>query len=83
MRIAINRGDFEEVPEHVRKGLRVHFASRFDDVVPLLFREQKPGKSGKPRQRSRTSKAPRPPVEPNDGIRQHGAGKLHACRNCA
>ncbi|MCG6860149.1 MAG: endopeptidase La [Chromatiaceae bacterium] len=36
-----NRGDFDETPEHVRKGLRVHFASRFEDVVPLLFREQR------------------------------------------
>lgn len=34
-----NRGDFEEVPEHVRKGLKVRFASRFEDVVPRLFRE--------------------------------------------
>ncbi|AFL74797.1 endopeptidase La [Thiocystis violascens] len=33
-----NRGDFEEVPEHVRKGLKVHFASRYDDVLPLLFK---------------------------------------------
>ena len=32
-----NRGDFEEVPEHVRKGIQVHFAKTFDDVVPLLF----------------------------------------------
>jgi len=36
-----NRGDFEEVPEHIRKGLRVHFASHFGDVVPLLFRESR------------------------------------------
>jgi ATP-dependent Lon protease len=36
-----NRGDFEEVPEHVRKRLKVHFASRFDDVAPLLFRMPK------------------------------------------
>ena len=35
---ADNAGDFEEVPEHVRKGLEVHFASRFDDVWPLLFK---------------------------------------------
>jgi ATP-dependent Lon protease len=34
---ADNRSDFEEVPEHVRKGLKVHFASRYDDVLPLLF----------------------------------------------
>lgn len=32
-----NRGDFEEVPEHVSKGLKVHFASRYRDVLPLLF----------------------------------------------
>ncbi|NCA70931.1 MAG: endopeptidase La [Sphingobacteriia bacterium] len=34
---ADNRGDFEEVPEHVRKGLKVHFASRYRDLLPLLF----------------------------------------------
>jgi ATP-dependent Lon protease len=33
-----NRGEFEEVPEHVRKGLTVHFVRRFTDVVPLLFK---------------------------------------------
>ena len=32
-----NRGDFEEVPEHVRKGLDVHFARRFEDVATYLF----------------------------------------------
>ena len=35
-----NRGEYEEVPEHVRKGLKVHFVSRFQDVVPLLFAER-------------------------------------------
>lgn len=35
---ADNQGDFEEVPEHVRKGLEVHFASRFEDVLPWLFK---------------------------------------------
>jgi ATP-dependent Lon protease len=33
-----NRGEFEEVPEHVRKGLTIHFVKRFGDVVPLLFK---------------------------------------------
>ncbi len=34
-----NRGDYEEIPEHVRKGMKkVHFVSRYDDVVPVLFR---------------------------------------------
>jgi ATP-dependent Lon protease len=35
-----NRSDFEEVPEHIRKGIKVHFASVFEDVVPLLFRRK-------------------------------------------
>jgi ATP-dependent Lon protease len=33
-----NRGEYEEVPEHVRKGLTIHFVRQFADVVPLLFR---------------------------------------------
>jgi ATP-dependent Lon protease len=32
-----NRGDFEELPEYIREGLRVHFAQRYDDIVPLIF----------------------------------------------
>jgi ATP-dependent Lon protease len=39
-----NRGEFEEVPEHGRKGLKVHFVSRFDDVVPYLFGKARTGK---------------------------------------
>ncbi len=34
-----NQGDFDEVPEHIRKGLTVHFASRYEDVLPLLFKQ--------------------------------------------
>ena len=34
-----NHGDYEAVPDHVRKGLKVHFASTFDDVAQLLFRK--------------------------------------------
>jgi ATP-dependent Lon protease len=33
-----NRSDFEEVPEHIRKGIKVHFASVFEEVAQLLFR---------------------------------------------
>jgi ATP-dependent Lon protease len=33
-----NRRDFEEVPEHVRRGLNVHFVKSFDDVASLLFK---------------------------------------------
>ncbi|HHJ15078.1 MAG TPA: endopeptidase La [Gammaproteobacteria bacterium] len=32
-----NRGDYEEIPDYIREGITVHFASRFADVVPLLF----------------------------------------------
>ncbi len=35
-----NRSEFEEVPEHIRKGIKVHFASVFDDVAALLFRSK-------------------------------------------
>jgi ATP-dependent Lon protease len=41
-----NRGDFEEVPEHVRRGLTIHFVRRFAEVVPLLFKEKRAGGSG-------------------------------------
>ncbi|MET0118591.1 MAG: endopeptidase La [Sedimenticola sp.] len=34
-----NRGDYNEVPDHVTKGIKVHFASTFEDVAPLLFRK--------------------------------------------
>ncbi len=32
-----NRGDFEEIPEHIREGITVHYAESFDDVVPVVF----------------------------------------------
>nr|MDQ2697027.1 endopeptidase La [Pseudomonadota bacterium] len=32
-----NRGDFEELPEHVREGVTVHFVSHFRDVVDRVF----------------------------------------------
>jgi ATP-dependent Lon protease len=35
---ADNQGDYDEVPEHVKKGLKIHFANRFEDVAPLLFK---------------------------------------------
>lgn len=33
-----NRRDFEELPDHIREGLTVHFASHYDDVVSIVFR---------------------------------------------
>jgi ATP-dependent Lon protease len=38
-----NRGEYEEVPEHIRKGLKIHFVSRYEDLVPLLFKAQRGG----------------------------------------
>ncbi|MBK1699721.1 endopeptidase La [Thiococcus pfennigii] len=38
---ADNAGEFDEVPEHIRKGLTIHFATRFEDLVPRLFRGEK------------------------------------------
>ena len=35
---ADNRGDWEEIPEAVRKGIQVHFATTYDEVAPHLFR---------------------------------------------
>jgi ATP-dependent Lon protease len=32
-----NRGDFEELPQHVREGLEVHYARRYRDVVRHSF----------------------------------------------
>jgi ATP-dependent Lon protease len=32
-----NRGDYEEIPAHVREGFTVHFATTFADVARLLF----------------------------------------------
>jgi len=34
-----NKGDYEEIPDHVRKGLKVHFATRYGDITPLLFKK--------------------------------------------
>ncbi len=34
---ADNRGDYEEIPAHVREGFTVHFATTFTDVAKLLF----------------------------------------------
>ena len=39
-----NRSEFEEVPEHVRKGFVIHFVGRFEDVVGHLFAPEKGGK---------------------------------------
>jgi ATP-dependent Lon protease len=32
-----NRGDFEEVPDHIRKGIKAHFVCSFEDLALLLF----------------------------------------------
>ncbi len=32
-----NRRDFDELPEHVREGVKIHFAKQFKDVVKVVF----------------------------------------------
>jgi len=32
-----NRGDFEELPEHIRKGVTAHFVGHYREVVPIVF----------------------------------------------
>ena len=32
-----NRGNFEELPDHLKEGITVHFAKRFADVAKVLF----------------------------------------------
>jgi len=32
-----NRRDFDELPEHIREGMTVHFARQFKDVVKIVF----------------------------------------------
>ena len=46
-----NRGDFDEIPEHIRKGMKVHFACRFEDVAGLLFSNKRQAASHSPGRR--------------------------------
>ena len=39
---AANERDFEEVPEHIRRGLKVHFVENFEEVVALAFKSRVP-----------------------------------------
>ena len=32
-----NRRDYDELPEHIRTGMTVHFASRYQDVFDVVF----------------------------------------------
>jgi ATP-dependent Lon protease len=34
---AANRRDYEEVPEHIRRGIEAHFVEHFDEIVALVF----------------------------------------------
>ena len=34
---ASNRRDYDELPDYIRKGIRVHFAEHYDDVYKVLF----------------------------------------------
>lgn len=32
-----NQGEYQEVPEYIRKGIKIHFASQFEAVLKILF----------------------------------------------
>ena len=32
-----NRGDFDELPNHIREGVTAHFVSHYKEVVPIIF----------------------------------------------
>ena len=34
---AANRGDFDELPAHIRQGLKAHFAAHYRDVAKIVF----------------------------------------------
>src|SRR3990172_2422113 len=36
-----NRGDFEDLPAHIRKGIKTHFASHYQDVARIVFPKKK------------------------------------------
>ena len=36
---APNKRDFDELPEYLREGLEVHFASQYQDVYAIAFNE--------------------------------------------
>jgi ATP-dependent Lon protease len=33
-----NRRDFEKLPDYIRKGITIHFAKHFRDVVKIVFK---------------------------------------------
>jgi ATP-dependent Lon protease len=35
-----NRGDFEELQEHIREGMTVHFVARFPEVEAVVFHKR-------------------------------------------
>jgi ATP-dependent Lon protease len=36
-----NKRDFEELPEYLKEGLEVHFATTYDDVFDVAFCEDR------------------------------------------
>ena len=36
-----NRGDFEDLPKHIRQGFKAHFASHYQDVARIVFPKKK------------------------------------------
>lgn len=34
-----NKGDFDDLPNHIKRGITAHFVSHYREVVPLIFKE--------------------------------------------
>lgn len=42
-----NQKDFEELPDYIRKGIKVHYADYFKDVLQVAYGSQKKANAGK------------------------------------
>ncbi|WP_263078903.1 endopeptidase La [Endozoicomonas sp. Mp262] len=45
------RRDYEELPDYIKKGMQVHFATHYDDVCSIVFPAKKKGKENRSRKK--------------------------------
>ena len=51
-----NRNDFEELPKHISKDIKAHFAKRYTDVYEVLFELPRARKGKKTRKKTAASR---------------------------
>ena len=49
-----NQRDYEELPKHIAKGMKIHFAKRYDQVFEVLFAAAKPKAKAKVKAKKRS-----------------------------